>query len=146
MQNLSKGVNVVSRGSPSRILSVLLISFGITILPKSSTRRTIPVAFIVYLSPFLVGADAHIRPRDGKPVPYNINFTNYAVSICKKKEIIRYGIKRTVYISINLAGILYSYIANNFNKSSAPKRCNDNSSTMTWSKNFFVLSSFNIVL
>ena len=70
----------------------------------------------------------------------------YAVSICKKKEIIRFGIKRTVYISINLAGILYSYIANNFNKSSAPKRRNDNSSTMTWSKNFFVLSSFNIVL
>ena len=52
-QNLSLGVNVICEGSPSRILRVLRISLGITILPKSSTRRTIPVAFIVYLSPFL---------------------------------------------------------------------------------------------
>ena len=43
-QNRSIGVNVVSRGSPSLILRVLLISLGMTILPKSSTRRTIPVA------------------------------------------------------------------------------------------------------
>ena len=43
-QNLSIGVNVVSEGYPSLILRVLLISLGITILPKSSTRRTIPVA------------------------------------------------------------------------------------------------------
>ena len=35
---------MVEGGSPSRILRVLLISLGITILPKSSTRRTIPVA------------------------------------------------------------------------------------------------------
>ena len=54
-QKRSIGVNVVSKGSPSRILRVLLISLGITILPKSSTLRTIPVAFI-YLSPFLQGA------------------------------------------------------------------------------------------
>ena len=45
-QNRSIGVNVVSRGSPSRIRMVLLISFGITTLPKSSILRTIPVAFI----------------------------------------------------------------------------------------------------
>ncbi len=45
-QNLSKSVNVVSKGSPSRILIVLLISFGITTRPRSSMRRTIPVAFI----------------------------------------------------------------------------------------------------
>ena len=43
-QNLSIGVNVVSKGSPSRILRVLLISLGITILPKSSTLLTSPVA------------------------------------------------------------------------------------------------------
>ena len=50
MQNLSIGVNVVCEGSPSLILSVRLISFGITIRPRSSTRRTIPVAFIyIYL-------------------------------------------------------------------------------------------------
>jgi len=51
IQNLSIGVNVVSKGSPSRIFKVLLISFGITILPRSSTRRTMPVAFIIFLSP-----------------------------------------------------------------------------------------------
>ena len=43
-QNLSIGVNVVSSGSPSRIRMVRRISLGITTLPKSSTRRTIPVA------------------------------------------------------------------------------------------------------
>ena len=38
----------ISSGSPSRILIVLLISFGITTRPKSSILRTIPVAFILY--------------------------------------------------------------------------------------------------
>ena len=45
-QNLSSGVNIVSVGSPSRIRIVLLISFGITTLPRSSILLTIPVAFI----------------------------------------------------------------------------------------------------
>ena len=45
-QNLSIGVNVVSKGSPSLILIVLLISLGMTTLSMSSMRRTIPVAFI----------------------------------------------------------------------------------------------------
>ena len=36
----------ISSGSPSRIRSVLRISFGITTLPRSSILRTIPVAFI----------------------------------------------------------------------------------------------------
>ena len=103
-QNRSIGVNVVYEGSPSLILRVLLISLGITIRPKSSTLLTIPVAFI-YLSPFtihltggklpplriltnlFVGAGSP-RPRDGKPVPYNINFINYAVSICQGTQII----------------------------------------------------------
>lgn len=40
------GVNVVSDGSPSRMRIVLLISLGITTLPKSSILLTIPVAFI----------------------------------------------------------------------------------------------------
>ena len=43
-------VNVFSSGSPSRMRRVRRISFGMTILPRSSTRRTIPVAFIVFLS------------------------------------------------------------------------------------------------
>ena len=50
------------------------------IITRASTRLTMPVAFIVYLSPFLVGT-----PGDG--CPYN-NFTNYAVSICKGTQII----------------------------------------------------------
>ena len=63
MQNLSIGVNVVYEGSPSRILKVLLISFGMTILPKSSTLLTIPVAFI-YLSPLQMwNTDSHGRIR-----------------------------------------------------------------------------------
>ena len=45
-QNTSHRVNDVCNGSPSRMRSVLLISFGMTILPKSSTRLTMPVAFI----------------------------------------------------------------------------------------------------
>ena len=51
-QYFSHGVNDVSDGSPSRIRRVRRISFGMTILPRSSTRRTMPVAFIVY--PLLV--------------------------------------------------------------------------------------------
>lgn len=47
-QYFSHGVNVVCDGSPSRMRRVLLISFGMTILPKSSTRRTMPVAFISF--------------------------------------------------------------------------------------------------
>ena len=49
-QNVSHGVNDVCNGSPSRIRRVLLISFGMTILPRSSTRRTMPVAFIILFS------------------------------------------------------------------------------------------------
>ena len=41
-------VNVVNNGSPSRIRMVLRISLGMTTRPKSSMRRTIPVAFIVF--------------------------------------------------------------------------------------------------
>ena len=46
-QNVSHCVNAVCNGSPSRIRRVLRISFGMTILPRSSTRLTMPVAFIV---------------------------------------------------------------------------------------------------
>lgn len=45
-QYFSHHVNDISDGSPSRICSVRRISFGITIRPRSSMRRTIPVAFI----------------------------------------------------------------------------------------------------
>lgn len=40
-------VSVISNGSPSLILRVLLISLGITTLPSSSILRTMPVAFMV---------------------------------------------------------------------------------------------------
>ena len=46
-------VNVISDGSPSRIRIVLLISLGMTTRPRSSMRRTIPVAFIYIKSPCL---------------------------------------------------------------------------------------------
>ena len=49
-KNRATGVNVVSVGSPSRILIVRRISLGMTTLPRSSMRRTIPVAFI-YINP-----------------------------------------------------------------------------------------------
>ena len=50
-QNFSHRVNDVCNGSPSRMRRVRRISLGMTILPRSSTRRTMPVAFI-YLLPF----------------------------------------------------------------------------------------------
>ena len=46
-QNRSHGSNVVCNGSPSRIRIVRRISLGITTRPRSSMRRTIPVAFIL---------------------------------------------------------------------------------------------------
>ena len=59
-QNFSHRVNDVSNGSPSRMRRVLLISFGMTILPRSSTRRTMPVAFIILFS--FEARDARVSP------------------------------------------------------------------------------------
>ena len=42
--------NVFREGSPSRMRIVLRISLGITIRPRSSILRTIPVAFIYHIS------------------------------------------------------------------------------------------------
>ena len=52
-----------ARGSPARLGRVLLISLGITILPKSSALLTMPVAFL-YPSPFLVGGGASTPRKD----------------------------------------------------------------------------------
>ena len=49
-QYCSHHVNVVCDGSPSRIRMVLRISLGMTTRPRSSMRRTMPVAFIPVLS------------------------------------------------------------------------------------------------
>ena len=46
----SDAFNVVKEGAPSLILNERRISFGMTILPKSSILLTMPVAFILYLS------------------------------------------------------------------------------------------------
>ena len=43
-------MDVVCSGSPSLILSVRLISLGMTTLPSSSILRTIPVALIIITS------------------------------------------------------------------------------------------------
>ena len=53
-QNLSHRTNVIRDGSPSRIRSVRRISLGMTTRPRSSMRRTIPVAFISR-SPLSIG-------------------------------------------------------------------------------------------
>ena len=45
-------VKVINNGSPSRMRMVRRISFGMTTRPRSSIRRTIPVAFIS-IQPFL---------------------------------------------------------------------------------------------
>ena len=50
-QNFSHRVNVINDGSPSRIRIVRRISLGMTTRPKSSMRRTIPVAFIYQIPP-----------------------------------------------------------------------------------------------
>ena len=60
-QNLSHHVNAVCSGSPSRIRMVRRISLGITTRPRSSIRRTIPVAFISQISLFVeIGCKASI--------------------------------------------------------------------------------------
>ena len=46
----AKCANIICNGSPSLILKVRLISFGITIRPRSSILLTIPVAFNVLSS------------------------------------------------------------------------------------------------
>ena len=46
IQNFSHCVHVINDGSPSRIRSVRRISLGMTTRPRSSMRRTMPVAFI----------------------------------------------------------------------------------------------------
>ena len=73
-QNLSHAFPVINNGSPSRILSVLLISLGITTLPSSSMRRTMPVAFITGSTPSMLrcfhsiycGAISRIYTRNGR--------------------------------------------------------------------------------
>ena len=50
-QNCSHRANVICDGSPSRIRMVRRISLGITTRPRSSMRRTIPVAFIYKFPP-----------------------------------------------------------------------------------------------
>ena len=77
-QYFSHGVNVVCDGSPSRMRRVLLISFGMTILPKSSTRRTIPVAFI-YIPLLAVNSQWYCLQEEG----------NYAIFSCGRKSISR---------------------------------------------------------
>ena len=52
-QNCSHRANVICDGSPSRIFRVRRISLGMTTRPRSSMRRTIPVAFISVFLRFL---------------------------------------------------------------------------------------------
>ena len=62
---LSLTVNVFSSGSPSLMRRVLLISLGITMRPKSSTRRTMPVAFLFLSSPYFVTSTLVLFAEEG---------------------------------------------------------------------------------
>ena len=87
-QYISHRVNDVSNGSPSRIRRVLRISLGMTIRPRSSTRRTMPVAFI--LVPLLV-----VIPRASvcgnmgimRRSRLNTGFPSYSPVIRRKRQI-----------------------------------------------------------
>ena len=63
---ISSFVNVISSGSPSRIRMVRRISLGITTRPRSSMRRTIPVAFTL-----------------------SVSFCQFGVSVCSRVGFIR---------------------------------------------------------
>ena len=52
-------VNIINDGSPSLIRIVRRISLGITILPKSSILRTIPVAFIYQFLQNIINQDSN---------------------------------------------------------------------------------------
>ena len=74
-QYFSHRVNDVCNGSPSRMRRVLRISLGMTILPKSSTRLTMPVAFII-----------------SSPLVRISGF--FGSSICRKRGIMYDGVRR----------------------------------------------------
>ena len=61
-QNCSHRANVICDGSPSRMRRVRRISLGMTTRPRSSMRRTIPVAFIFIFSLVFL--------MSGKPIVY----------------------------------------------------------------------------
>ena len=54
-QKICHGLHVINDGSPSRIRMVRRISLGMTTRPRSSMRRTIPVAFMIELLLFPEG-------------------------------------------------------------------------------------------
>ena len=73
--------NKVQSGSPSRILIVLLISFGITTRPRSSIRLTIPVAFIIRIS-FIDGSSESAEPYI---LNLQLYFARRVEFLCKEK-------------------------------------------------------------
>ena len=73
-QNVSHCVNAVCNGSPSRIRSVRRISFGITTRPRSSIRRTMPVAFI-------------------SKSPLSVKY--YKAIVCRRREIMQKIVQET---------------------------------------------------
>ena len=77
--NFSSSVNELSSGSPSRIRIVLLISFGITTLPRSSILLTIPVAFMLLFHAFPVRSFANISARAERTTIQNLQNTCIAI-------------------------------------------------------------------
>ena len=82
-QNLSSGVNIVSVGAPSRMRIVLLISLGMTTLPRSSILLTIPVAFIKGV-PFYINTKISNLPNWGIPCYYLLFVCNLYRAVISK--------------------------------------------------------------
>ena len=107
-KNRATGVNDVSVGSPSRILIVLLISLGITTLPRSSILLTIPVAFIYIKSSvkFLFVFEKSVKAIGGI-IKYNLYFVNYAFFcsgdfLLTKSEIFTFPLLHRAYFYVKI--------------------------------------------
>ena len=87
-QNFSQTPNVVCGGSPSRIRMVRRISFGMTMRPRSSILRTIPVAFIGYKTPLKLGFTGIVCMRTKNILRRKWQFCACTVTVQKadKKE------------------------------------------------------------
>ena len=80
-QQESNRVHVVCNGSPSRIRMVRRISLGMTTLPRSSILLTIPVAFILYLSPCFQYLPCYCLSEFAVYTEINFDLNNFCYSL-----------------------------------------------------------------
>ena len=94
-QNLSHRANVICDGSPSRIRMVRRISLGMTTRPRSSIRRTIPVAFIYEIPPVKANFTSVVsapREMNMHEVPLTIfcrQSTAHRIAAIKRPPVVR---------------------------------------------------------